>query len=82
MMLIYVMNNRLALYLDEKMLLREPTKQFLHDPFTMGSNGEKMRGGSFRIQCVYLNISTIYYLIINISTLQVANVYLHSSVCL
>ena len=22
-------------------MLREPTKQFLHDPFTMGSNGEK-----------------------------------------
>ena len=34
-------------------MLREPTKQFLHDPITMGSNGEKRRGDSFRVQCVY-----------------------------
>ena len=39
-MLIYVMNNRLASYLDKKFLRREPTQQFLHDMFTMGSSGE------------------------------------------
>ena len=52
--LIHAMNNRLASYLDEKFLIREPTKQFLHDPFTMGSNGEKKRDDSFRVHCVYM----------------------------
>ena len=51
-------------------LLREPTQQFLHDPFTMGSNGEKRRGDSFRVHCVYLSIYLdiqYTYLSINLS---------------
>ena len=52
-MLIYVTNNWLASYLVEHFLLREPTQQFFHDVFTMGSNGEKKWGDSFCVQCVY-----------------------------
>ena len=52
-MLICVINNRLASYLDEKFCEGEKKQQFLHDPITMGSNGEKRRGDSFRVHCVY-----------------------------
>ena len=51
LMLIYVMNNRLASNL--KISLREPTQQFLHDAFTKGSNGEKNWGDTFSVHCVY-----------------------------
>ena len=47
-MLIFVMNNRLASYLDETFYLGNQhnrfcmtTQQILHDKFTTGSNGEK-----------------------------------------
>ena len=42
------------------MKLREPTKQFLHDPLPMGSNSEKRRGDSYRVQCVYLLLVVMY----------------------
>ena len=41
------MNDGLASYLDEKILLGGTTQQFLHDSFTMESNGEKKVGRQF-----------------------------------
>ena len=48
-MLIQVMSNRIASYLDEKFLLREPTEKFLHDTFTRGSNDEKDWDDTFSV---------------------------------
>ena len=38
-------------------MLREPTQQFLHDTFTVGSNGEKMWDDSFSVHCMYMYIT-------------------------
>ena len=50
--LVYVNNNRLASYLDEKNQLREPTQCFLYNTFTMGSNGEKKTGATLFLSSV------------------------------
>ena len=52
-LLIYVMNNRLGSYNGWKILLGEPTKQFLYDTFTIESNGEKNLADTFSVHCVF-----------------------------
>ena len=54
------MSNRLGSNLDEKILLRELTQQFLHNKFTMGSNGGKNWGDTFSVHCVYIGLKKVF----------------------
>ena len=59
--LVYVNNNGLASHLDEIFNWGKPTHWFLHDTFTMGSNGENNWGDSFSVQCVYIAIEMMQH---------------------